>query len=60
MGRNKFSGRTRGLEKIQKNNPTIALNILYGKRNKKKKNSKRKYQVILLMISNDTNDNILQ
>ena len=44
---------------IEKNNITIALNVLYGKKEKlypayvSKHNSNREKQVILLMISNE-------
>ena len=49
--RNKFSIRKRLLEKIEKNNRTIALNVLYAKKQKiypaSKYNSNREKQIIL-------------
>ena len=57
MGRNKFSIRKR-LEKIEKNNLKIALNVLYAKKEKiypdyvSKHNSNSEKEIILLMISN--------
>ena len=53
MGRNKFSIRKR-LEKIDKNNLKIALNVLYAKKPDyvSKHNSNREKEIILLMISN--------
>ena len=53
---NKFSIRKRWLEKFEKNNPTIALNVLYAKKEKiyppyvSKHKSNREKQVFLLMI----------
>ena len=48
-----------GWKKFEKNNPTIALNVLYAKIEEKiyqafisKHNSKREKQIILLMIRN--------
>ena len=63
MGRNRVSGGTKTLEKYERNNKTIALNVLYIPRNTKTKsvayrseyNNKRKKQVILLMITNGKN-----
>ena len=58
MGRNKLPIRKRWLEKFEKSNLKIALNVLYAKINKTylayvlKYNLKREGQVILLMITN--------
>ena len=55
---NKFSITKRWLEKFEKNNAKIPLNLLYAKKEKiypayvSKYNSNREKQVILLMISN--------
>ena len=52
----KFSIRKRWLEKFEKNNPTIALSVLYAKKEKiyppyvSKHKSNREKQVFLLMI----------
>ena len=56
VGRNTFSIRKRWLEKNEKNNVTIALNILYAEKEKiysvyvSKHNSNREKQVILVMF----------
>ena len=58
MGRDKFSSRIKKWQKFERNNDTIALNILYAKKYKKKinivykskYNNRPKKQVILLMI----------
>ena len=57
MGKNKFSIRNRWLEKIEKNNVTIALNVLYAKKEKYillmfQHNWNCEKQVVLFMISN--------
>ena len=58
MGRKTFSSRKRWLEKVEKNNVTIALNVLYVQKEKiypayvSKNNSNCEKQVILLIISN--------
>ena len=58
MERYKFSERNKRLEKFERNNKTIALNILYVPHNtinfayKSKYSCKRKNQVVLLMITN--------
>ena len=57
-GKDKFSIRKRWLEKNEKNNVTIALNVLYAKKEKvhpafvSKDDSNCEKQVILFMISN--------
>ena len=62
--RNKFSIRKRLLEKIEKNNRTIALNVLYAKKQKiypaSKYNSNREKQIILLMNKNEEGWHYLQ
>ena len=63
MARDKFSIRIKEWPKFEKNNNTIALNVLYIPRNTKtisvayrsEYNNKRKKQVILLMINNGKN-----
>ena len=58
MGRNRFSEKD-DWTKFEKNNITIALNVLYAKKEKiypayvSKHNSNLKKQVILLMIPNE-------
>ena len=58
MGRNKVSIRKRWLEKLEKNNVTIPVNVFYAKKEKKysayisKHNLNCEKQVILLMIPN--------
>ena len=59
MGRDRISGWTKTLEKFERNNKTIALNILFIQHNtekitvayRSKYNNKCKKQVILLMIT---------
>ena len=59
MGRDRISGGTKRLEKLEGNNKTIALNILFIPRNtetirvayRSEYKHKRKKQVILLMIT---------
>ena len=66
MGRDGFSSRTKRMvepKELEKNNKTIALNVLYIPHNAKtisvlyrsEYNNKRKKQVILLMIHNGKN-----
>ena len=60
MGRYRFSERNKRREKFERNNKTIALNILYVPHNtktvnfayKSKYSCKRKNQVVFLMITN--------
>ena len=58
IGRNKFFSRKKLLEKFEKNNVTITINVLYAKKEKiyfayvSKHNLNREKQVILLMIPN--------
>ena len=58
IGRNKFFSRKKLLEKFEKNNVTITINVLYAKKVKiyfayvSKHNLNREKQVILLMIPN--------
>ena len=58
IGRNKFCSRKKLLEKFEKNNVTITINVLYAKKEKiyfayvSKHNLNREKQVILLMIPN--------
>ena len=58
MGRNKFSIRKKWLETFEKNNVTIALNVLNAEKGTiylsyvSKRNSNREKQVILFMIPN--------
>ena len=58
MGRNKFSIRKRCCQKFDKNKLTIAINILYAKKEKNicsylsKHTSNRKKPVVILMIPN--------
>ena len=59
MERNKLSIKNRWLENFEKNNPTIALNILYIEEKEispvfiSKINSNSQKQIILLMIPNE-------
>ena len=67
MARDKFSSRIKEWPKFEKNNNTIALNVLYIPRNTKtisvayrsEYNNKRKKQVILLMITNSKKSHYL-
>ena len=58
IGRNKFFSRKKLLEKFEKNNVTITINVLHAKKEKiyfayvSKHNLNREKQVILLMIPN--------
>ena len=59
MGRSKFPSEKDDWKKFEKNNVTIALNVLYAKKEKiypayvSKLNSNRKKQVIYLMNPNE-------
>ena len=67
MARDKFSSRIKEWPKFEKNNNTIALNVLYIPRNtktvcvayKSEYNNKRKQEVILLMITNSKKSHYL-